>query len=101
MRRPPLKKQITLIVSLADWQVLSHEAARRHLSLTELCRRELAPLLDRLSQALQSPAIPEDLHSAHVPSAATARSRPAPDHPWRRPFSGEHLPGTPSLEEGS
>lgn len=85
MQRPPLKKQITLIVDLCDWQRLSHEAARLRISLTELCRRELAPLFDRLLQSSSSslPADPEDRPAQTGPH----RPRNATSHPWKQPFT--------------
>lgn len=85
MDYPPRKKQITLIVDLCDWQRLSREAARLRISLTELCRRELAPLLDRLLQASTSgiPADPEERPSKSGPH----RPRNAATHPWKQPFT--------------
>jgi len=100
MRRPPLKKQITLIVSLADWQVLSHEAARQHLSLTELCRRELAPLLDRLNRQGDSDIEFTDSEmNAPVPRMETLPVRNPPHHPWRQPLNSPHNPSQRSLDE--
>jgi len=85
MHRPSLKKQITLIVDLCDWQRLSREAARLRISLTELCRRELAPLLDRLLQSSASalPADPEDRSAQPGPH----RPRNASSHPWKQPLT--------------
>jgi hypothetical protein len=47
----PIRKQISIFVPLADWKSIRLEAARRHIPMTELCRRWMESDLDRLRQS--------------------------------------------------
>lgn len=44
-----LRKQISLFVPLSQWLAIRHEAARRKIPITELCRRWMRPKLDALA----------------------------------------------------
>lgn len=44
------KKQISIFVPLSDWKAIRQEAARQHISITELCRRWMQPGLDMLQR---------------------------------------------------
>lgn len=52
MSHQELRKQISLFVPLSHWKAIRHEAARRNIPMTELCRQwmkpELTALLDRV-----------------------------------------------------
>ena len=55
MTNHELRKQISLFVPLSHWKAIRREAARRNISMTELCRQwmksELAALLDRSDES--------------------------------------------------
>ena len=48
MANVELRKQISIFVPLSDWKAIRHEAARRSIPMTELCRRWMKPDLTRL-----------------------------------------------------
>jgi hypothetical protein len=85
MRRQPFRRQVTFYIEQEDWQRLVREAARQRVSVAEVCRRELAPLLRRLTDTNQSPgwdALTAACDAGELPA------RPGPlnrrDHPWRQ-----------------
>lgn len=43
-----VRKQISIFLPLSDWCALREEAARRGVPITELCRRWMAPEMERL-----------------------------------------------------
>ena len=47
-KRPQLRKQISIFVPLSDWKAIRHEAARKRIPMTELCRRWMKPEMNRL-----------------------------------------------------
>jgi hypothetical protein len=55
----PFRKQISIFVPVADWKAIRHEAARRRIPMTELCRRWLEPELHELRQASHPEAAEE------------------------------------------
>ncbi len=48
VKRPQLRKQISIFVPLSDWKAIRHEAARKRIPMTELCRRWMKPEMNRL-----------------------------------------------------
>lgn len=50
MNVPELRKQISIFIPVSDWRAIRHEAARRKIPMTELCRRWIAPELARLRE---------------------------------------------------
>ncbi len=46
--RPELRKQISIFVPLSDWKAIRHEAARKRIPMTELCRRWMKPEINQL-----------------------------------------------------
>jgi hypothetical protein len=48
MANVELRKQISIFVPLSDWKAIRHEAARRRIPMTELCRRWMKPDLTRV-----------------------------------------------------
>jgi hypothetical protein len=42
------RKQISLFVPVSQWLAIRHEAARRKIPITELCRQWMRPKLDAL-----------------------------------------------------
>ncbi len=50
VKRPQLRKQISIFVPLSDWKAIRHEAARKRIPMTELCRRWMKPEMNRLQQ---------------------------------------------------
>lgn len=81
MRRNALRKQITMLVPVADWRVMRDEAARRGVAVTELCRDTLEPLLNQLRSASADVANPEIRDPDDNPRPRSPKNRP--DHPWR------------------
>ena len=49
-----VRKQITVFLAHEDWRLLREEAARRRISLSELCRQCLRPQLEHLDQTTSS-----------------------------------------------
>ena len=49
-----IRKQISIFIPLTDWKAIRLEAARRGISMTELCRQWMHPDLDRLRRAQTS-----------------------------------------------
>lgn len=45
-----LRKQISLFLPVSEWLAIRHEAARRKIPMTELCREWLRPKLERLHE---------------------------------------------------
>ncbi len=43
-----LRKQISIFVPLSDWKAIRHEAARKRIPMTELCRRWMKPEINQL-----------------------------------------------------
>jgi hypothetical protein len=99
MRRQPFRRQVTFSLDQADWQRLYREAARQGLSVAEVCRRELSPLLGRLSDPSLSPRwgplsdASDGVERGGVESgdergSGGPKSPPRPlnrrDHPWRQ-----------------
>ncbi len=56
----PFRKQISIFVPVADWKAIRHEAARRRIPMTELCRRWLEPELNDLRQTSVPDAADDD-----------------------------------------
>lgn len=56
----PFRKQISIFVPVADWKAIRHEAARRRIPMTELCRRWLEPELHELRQTSATHAADDD-----------------------------------------
>ncbi len=58
----PLKKQISIFLSLDDWKMIREEAARKKIPMTELCRRWMRADMEslRLSLKRQRHKIPDD-----------------------------------------
>lgn len=54
MKTVELRKQISIFVPLSDWRAIRHEAARKKIPMTELCRRWMKPDLSKLRQAEQN-----------------------------------------------
>ncbi len=54
MKTVELRKQISIFVPLSDWRAIRHEAARKKIPMTELCRRWMKPGLSKLRQAEQN-----------------------------------------------
>ena len=52
MKSSELRKQISLFVPISEWRAIRHEAARRKMPITELCREWLRP---ELRQLLEKP----------------------------------------------
>ncbi len=46
-RNPTIRKQISVFLPAGEWRTLRDEAARRRVSMAELCRVWLRPELDR------------------------------------------------------
>ena len=46
-RNPAIRKQVSVFLPAGEWRTLRDEAARRRVSMAELCRRWLRPELDR------------------------------------------------------
>ena len=46
-----ITKQISIFIDIEDWRRLRLEAAKQRLPMTELCRRQLAPLFRRIRNA--------------------------------------------------
>jgi hypothetical protein len=94
MRRQPFRRQVTFSLDQADWQRLCREAARQGVSVAELCRRELSPLLGRLTDPSLSPRwghltdASEGVESGDAGGSGGPKSPPRPlnrrDHPWRQ-----------------
>lgn len=51
-----IRKQITVFLPHEDWRLLREEAARRRISLSELCRQCLRPQLEQLERTAQNTA---------------------------------------------
>lgn len=45
-----IRKQISIFVPLSEWKMIRHEAARKRIPMTELCRRWMRPGLERLKR---------------------------------------------------
>ncbi len=73
---PQVRKQISLFLPAGDWRALRDEAARQRLPLAELCRRWLAPDLDRLRRDPPS-------HSADARPSPRVEDRRR-NHVWRK-----------------
>ena len=50
-RRRRLQKQISIFLPVSDWRLVRHEAARRGIPITELCRQWLRPHIRRLGSS--------------------------------------------------
>ena len=46
--RQELRKQISIFVPLSAWKAIRHEAARKRIPMTELCRRWMKPEINQL-----------------------------------------------------
>jgi hypothetical protein len=85
MRRQPFRRQVTFYIEQEDWQRLVREAARQRVPVAEVCRRELAPLLRRLTDTNQSPgwdALTAACDAGELPTRPGSLNRR--DHPWRQ-----------------
>lgn len=67
MTLPEIRKQISIFLSVSDWQMITLEAARQKIPVTQLCRKWMEPHVEKLRMNKQKQQLLEEVRTSFRP----------------------------------